>query len=311
MALAARNVAFPLRTAASLTLLGALVHGTAALANAPQTSPSAARSQSVNHERGSKAPATARQSQPAPARRSTAALMTATTAAPGQAGYVHYFAIRRPGEEWESQIGIELPDQAIAWAFPGAGVVVSPFMGTGSLAANGTLYEVEHRFAIRPFPDDEAMRVLRRELMPRVMPWVADATLHCEWKPAPGELCVSCLGFVLRVLFPGHFPDAPAPPRDFKRAAGNAYFTTEDLLLYLAGMQELATQEARFKRIEALALPDGLREELTRLAGAVDPASEIEATDAGVPARAAAKAKPGARTLSRAEQQRLRPRRKL
>ena len=47
-------------------------------------------------------------------------------------------------------------------------------------------------------------------------------------------------------------------------------YTTEDFLLYLAGVPVDAPPRVRQKRIEALDVPDVMREELVRISGEVD-----------------------------------------
>jgi len=238
-------------------------------------------------------------------------VFTTAVTGPEQTGYVHYFVITKPDETRETQIGIELPDQRIAWSFPELGVAVSPFIESGRMPVNGELYEVQHLYGIRPFPDEESMLVLREALMRRVIPWVEDGTPYCDLKGPSGELCVSCLGFVLRILFPGRSPDYPALPRDFKRVGPDAYYTTEDLLLYLAGLHGLSTREARLKRIGALTLPQSLREELIRLVDSANPDERVGAADGGAPSDLSGKGRPGARPYSKIVRQRLRQHRKL
>ena len=197
-------------------------------------------------------------------------VVTVASAGPNQAGYVHFFLIRGPDEVLETQVGIELPDQRIAWAFPGLGVSVSHFIESGQVDANGALYEVAHIYGLRPFPDDDAMRELQAEVANRVAPWIDDEVGYCYLKPAGGDLCVSCLGFVMRILFPGRSPEYPTLPRDFNPVVRDTLYTTEDLLLYLAGLHGLAGHEARRKRIEELAIPPMLRDDLIRLVDAAN-----------------------------------------
>lgn len=216
-------------------------------------------------------PVAAGRASAAPARQTVTAepvaqLQTASAAAPGQAGYVHYFLIRKPDGTAEMQVGIELADQMIAWAFPDLGVIISPFIETGTLTAKDERYEVRHLFGLRPFPGDEPMTRLILNLPARIAPYVDGGVEHCDIDPAPrGRFCVSCLGFVLRVLFPGPFPLQAALPADFSATRSSGQFSTEDLLLYLAGLQRVASREARVERINALAMPTSLREELMRL----------------------------------------------
>ena len=193
-----------------------------------------------------------------------------TTTGPGQSGYVHFFILEMPDGERETQIGIEMPDGRIAWSFPELGVAVMPFIAAGEIEVNGKIYTVRHRYGIRPFADERAMQTLRQDLPRRVLPWAEDATPYCNTTEAPSYLCVSCLGFVLRVLYPGRSPAYPALPMDFRRAASNPWYSTDDLLLYLAGLHAVPKADDRVKRIEALALPAAMREDLLALAGPVD-----------------------------------------
>jgi hypothetical protein len=201
--------------------------------------------------------------------RANSPVVTVSSTAPGQAGYIHYFVITGPDGEPESQIGIELPGDRIAWSFPELGVVISPFISSGALTAQGKSYDVQHLYGIRPFPDEESMRNLQQELAVRIAPWIADRVPHCDEERPPNQVCVSCLGFVLRVLYPSAaaaLAALPALPADFRSARKNIY-TTEDLLLYLTGVPVDAPQQARLARIELLAIPEALRDQLVRIAG--------------------------------------------
>ena len=102
-------------------------------------------------------------------------VVTATAAGTGQAGYVHYFLLRMPDETLEIQVGVEMPDQTIAWSFPDLGVTISPFIEAGAVTAGGRDYEVWHLYGIRPFPDEAAMVALQRELASRVQAWMRAA----------------------------------------------------------------------------------------------------------------------------------------
>jgi hypothetical protein len=225
--------------------------------------------------------------------RATSPLVSVTGTGRGQAGYVHFFIVRAPGEEWETQVGIETPDQRIAWSFFELGVVVSPFMQSGYLPANRKLIEVQYLYGVRPFPDEESMRVLRAELEARVLPWAEAETPYCILRGPSDEPCVSCLGFVLRILFPGATPAYAAVPRDFERALKSIY-TTDDFLLYLAGMHGLPDRNARLKRVAELALPDNLREDMVRLVNTTDIADAEPAPAGKTPARGGRSAKPAA-----------------
>lgn len=197
----------------------------------------------------------------------------------GQAGYIHYFVITGPDGEPESQVGIELADGGIAWSFPDVGVFVSPFVGIGTLLANGKQYGIEHLYGLRPFSDPRAMRAFQRDLPARLAPWLEAKVPYCAEELPLERYCVSCLGFTLRVLYPGRTHAAlPAVPSDLKTVQKHVY-TTEDLLLYLAGIALDAPREQRIKRIQALAVPENLREQLVRIASDVDAATPAGKTE--------------------------------
>jgi len=240
--------------------------------------------------------------------RADAPVVTAAAAAPGHGGYVHFFLLTRPDDILEMLVGIELADQRIAWSFPELGVTVEPFIASGRLAVNGRFYEVRHLYGIRPYPDDASMQALREDLTRRIVPWIDDATPYCDLRPPAGELCVSCLGFVMRILFPGPTPLAPALPSDFRRVGPDAYYTTEDLLLYLVGLHDITTREARLRRIGELDLPASLREEAIRLVNASDPDAEVAvAASVAPPHSITGKARARMRSLSRTRQPAPRP----
>lgn len=238
-------------------------------------------------------PGNARAASPGAGTRADKPVITATAAGAGQAGYVHYFLLRMPDDTLEIQVGIEMPEQRIAWSFPDLGVVISPFIESGIVPAGGKDYEVWHLYGIRPFPDDVAMAVLGRELTNRIQPWVKAAIPYCE-NDGPRSNCMSCLGFVLRVLFPGRYGDYPSMPRDFWRAGTASKYTTKDLLLYLTGMLDLQTREARFQRIARLTLPDNLREDLEELVYAMGALETAPAANAAAPQNSSQK-RPDAR----------------
>lgn len=124
--------------------------------------------------------------------RAKASVIAVTGVAPGQAGYVHYFLLKFPDGDEETLVGIELPDQRIAWSFPELGVVVSPFIGMGLVQAGGKQFEVQHLYGLRPFSDDESMRRLEAQLLTRVLLWVEDTTPYCN--PQGGssdQFCIS------------------------------------------------------------------------------------------------------------------------
>jgi hypothetical protein len=194
----------------------------------------------------------------------TAPVVSAT--GEGQAGYVHYWLITAPNGDQEIQVGIELPDQRIAWSFPGLGVHVAAFVGDGEVEVPGGAFKAQHLYGLRPYASEAAMRSLSGKLMQRVTPLVRKRVPYCELNGVTAELCMSCMGFVSQVLFPGRTPEYANFPRNFPRIAGEEYHTTEDLLLYLTGLHALPDAAARQRRIAALGGPPALQEELARLA---------------------------------------------
>ncbi len=198
-----------------------------------------------------------------PANRGTAPLHSVTGVAPGQAGYVHYFLLRMPDDSVEVQVGIELEDQRIAWSFPELGVVVSPFISGETLEVGNNSYDVWHLYGLRPFPDNAAMARLRKALPARVDAWIRAGIPYCLDDTAQGK-CMSCIGLVLRALFPGNrgFPDMP---RDFWRSSPGNRYTPDDLLLYLTGMLDLPDRNARLRRLSQLTVPADMRQDLEAL----------------------------------------------
>jgi hypothetical protein len=209
----------------------------------------------------SRKPATAQ----APAFSSAAAKLppvaAVTSTGPGQGGYVHYFVLTHPDESLEYQVGVELHDQRIAWSVPNAGVIVSEFIKKGTLNANGTIFKIEHLHGVRPFADEAQMRVLQKELVPRVAQWVDNETPYCLMRKPGEDFCLSCGDFVVRILYPGFSPLAPALPQDFARGNGRAH-TTDDLLLYLVGIYNLPDKHAKLSRLATLNLPASMREDI-------------------------------------------------
>jgi hypothetical protein len=226
---------------------------------------------------------------PVSAARGDKPLLTTTSASPGQAGYVHYFILKLPDESLEIQVGIELADQRIAWSFPGQGVAISPFIEEGVVRAGGEDYDVWHLYGIRPFSDEAAMAALQKELPGRVERWVKAETPYCQYDDGHGH-CVSCLGLVLRLLYPGRNSDYPTLPRGLARTGAAPGYTPNDLLLFLAGMLDLPTREARLQRLTGLTLPDALREDLEEL---------VYATSGTETAQGAAPKPPSARANTR------------
>ena len=226
-----------------------------------------------------------------PDARATSPVIAVNGTAPGQTGYVHFFIVRTAGStEWETQVGIEMPDQRIAWSFFELGVVVSPFMESGLMPANRKQVEFQYLYGVRPFPDDAAMRTLSAEIEARVLPYAEAETPYCTVRGPSDAPCLSCLSFVMRVLFPGATPD--------HAQAQKTIYNTDDLLLYLAGLHSLRDREARLKRIDELALPADVREDIVRLANTVDisGAGNTAARAEKVPARGRRLAKPTTRT---------------
>ena len=227
---------------------------------------------------------------PAPDARTTSGVVAAAGTAPGQAGYVHFFIVREAGGEWETQVGIEMPDQRIAWSFFELGVVVSPFVESGVMPANRKQIEFQYLYGVRPFPDEASMRVLRAELEARVLPYAEAETPYCTVRGPSDAPCLSCLSFVMRILFLGATPD--------HERAQKTIYNTDDLLLYLAGLHGLRDREARLKRIDELALPLDVREDVVRLVNTIDMpgAGHTAASTAKTPTRGRRLAKPTQRT---------------
>jgi hypothetical protein len=202
-------------------------------------------------------------------------MVAVTATAPGQGGYVHYFVIEFPDGEREIQVGIELPDGRIAWSFPELGVVVSPFIESGEMQVGRHTYPVQHLYGIRPFRDEAAMMALQKDLWKRIVPLVDDATPYCALTSSGGP-CLSCLGLVLRVLYPSRTGGMPELPRDFAGAVGWPYITTDDLLFYQAGLQGKRTLAERLARIQSLPVPSNLREDLVQIAHALEAGNDAD-----------------------------------
>jgi hypothetical protein len=212
---------------------------------------------------------------PAPVARGDKPLLTATSTGPGQAGYVHYFILKLPDDSLEIQVGVELADQRIAWSFPGQGVAIAPFIEEGVVRAGGQDYEVWHLYGIRPFPDEAAMAALQKNLPGRVERWIRAETPYCQYDDGRSR-CVSCLGLVLRLLYPGSATDYPNLPRGLARAGAAPGYTPNDLLLFLTGMLDLPTREARLQRLSRLTLPDALREDVEELVYIMSPTNTAQ-----------------------------------
>jgi len=127
------------------------------------------------------------------------------------------------------------------------------------------LFRVQHLYGLRPFANDTTMRTLRSKLMQRVTPLVRNRVPYCELNGVTPGLCMSCMGFVSQLLFPGRTPEYANFPRNFPRVAGEEYHTTEDLLLYLTGLHALSTDAARQRRLASISGPPALQEERNRL----------------------------------------------
>ena len=184
-----------------------------------------------------------------------------TSSGRGQAGYVHYFLITHHDASLEYHVGIELEDQRIAWSFPNAGVIVSDFVKNGTVNANGKEFRIEHLHGVRPFADDAQMRALQKELPQRVAQWVDNETPYCFYRVRGQPFCLSCGDFAVRILYPGAHPLVPALPQDFLHASGSAP-TTNDLLLYLVGVNNLPGKAAQLARLAALDLPANMRDDI-------------------------------------------------
>lgn len=211
-----------------------------------------------------------------PVSRANSPAVVAIAASDGEAGYVHFFLLQ-DAEGWtETQVGIQLEGERIAWSFPDLGVVVTPFLKSGSVEVHGKRYAWEHLYGLRPFPDERSMRALQSDLPWRVAPYVENGTPYCYLRERGDPFCLSCLDLVARLLFPGHFPEQPALPRDFQRTTHAVAHTTDDLLLYLLGLQALPNRAARLRRIERLALPDTLRADAISLVDSIpDPSRRV------------------------------------
>jgi len=215
-----------------------------------------------------------------------------TATGEGQAGFVHFWVITAPSGDQEIQVGVELPDQRIAWSFPGLGVHVAAFVGDGEVEVPGGAFKVQHLYGLRPFANDTTMRTLRSNLMRRVTPLVRKRVPYCELNGLTAELCMSCMGFVSQILFPGATPEYANFPRNFPRIAGEEYHTTEDLLLYLTGLYALPNDAARQRRKAALGGPPALQEELARLLQQLGPPPATATASARTPARRPVRAAP-------------------
>jgi hypothetical protein len=132
------------------------------------------------------------------------------------------------------------------------------------------------------------MAALRKALPDRIRSWTERNTPFCD-DDGPESRCMSCLGFVMRVLFPGRTNAYPDVPRDFQRAVTGERYTTHDLLLYLTGLYELPSRDARLRRIARLQLPDNLRADLAILVRTMRPVAAAPAAGAGQAANAAQK----------------------
>ena len=184
-----------------------------------------------------------------------------TSSGRGQAGYVHYFLITHQDASLEYHVGIELEDQRVAWSFPNAGVMVSEFIKNGTVNANGKDFKIEHLHGVRPFADDAQMRALQKALPQRVAQWVDNETPYCFYRIRGEPFCLSCGDFAVRILYPGAHPLVPALPQDFLHASGAAP-TTNDLLLYLVGVNNLPGKPAQLARLAALDLPANMRDDI-------------------------------------------------
>jgi hypothetical protein len=150
------------------------------------------------------------------------------------------------------------------------------------------------------------MAALSRDLWDRVIPWVEAATPYCNSVVRPQQMCLSCLGFALQVLFPGRTPAYPGLPPDFPRTTSRLYYTTDDLLLYLTGLHAVPGRDARLARLNEWSLPDGLREELVELVHWIDGKDRADSAGADTTKALPEKSRAGARSYSRTPPQRKR-----
>ncbi len=221
--------------------------------------------------------------------RATSPVVTVNGVAPGQAGYVHFFIVRAVGtSEWETQVGVETPDQRIAWSFFELGVAVSPFMESGVMPAGRKQIEFQYLYGVKPFPDDATMQTLRREIEARVLPYAEAGTPYCILRGPSDAPCLSCLSFVMRTIFPDATPD--------QLRAQKAIQTTDDLLIYLAGLSGIAPRDARLKRVDELALPPDVREDVVRLVETYSTGDPAVARTDKAPPRGRRLAKPTTRS---------------
>ena len=223
--------------------------------------------------------------------RAASPVLTVNRTAPGQAGYVHFFIVRAVGtQEWETQVGIETPDQRIAWSFFELGVVVSPFEEAGVMQAGRKQIEYQYLYGVKPFPDEASTRVLQRELEARVLPYAESETPYCIERGPSDPQCLSCLSFVMRMVFPEAVAD--------QQRAQKTILTTDDLLLYLAGLTTIQGIDARLNRVAQLALPTAVQDDVARLVRTYTDTGTSSATAPAekVPARARRLAHPTART---------------
>jgi hypothetical protein len=158
-----------------------------------------------------------------------------------------------------------------------------PFITAGEVDAGGRMFRVQHLYGLRPFADERAMRVLRENLRQRVAFWVDDETAYCFSGTREREICLSCMGFVMQLLFPGKTLAHPAIPRDFPRIGGDLHYTTEDLLLYMTRLHELPNGQVRSQRIAVMGGPPSLQEELTRLSAQLGDDRKPVVADTGRP----------------------------
>ena len=204
----------------------------------------------------------------APTQLRSAAEVSVVTGLAGEAGYVHYFVITGPDGEPETQLGIELEDGRMVWSFPEAGVFLAPFLAAGSFTIGNIRYEVEHLYGLRPLRDNASMRTLARELPTRIAPYVEERTPYCDENGSADRFCLSCLGFVLRVSTRAiHGATQPCLPTS-DCAQGRLLYRGPAALPHGCSCRRDTATRAR--RIEALAVPEPLREELMRISAGIE-----------------------------------------
>ena len=202
-----------------------------------------------------------------------------------QAGYVHFWEMTLANGELETQVGMALQDQRIVWSLPGLGVRVTPFMANGVLALEGQRFQLRYRYGLAPLLSPQALEVFRQSLLRRVAVIVGRRIPYCPLNGERPGVCMSCMALVSQLLFPGQRLDYPLFPPQFPRVAGESYYTTEDLLLYLSGFDRLPST-ARDAQLAQLQASPALREDLLRLTERYAEVLPLAAPPTAVPTQA-------------------------